>query len=270
MKTFQNEFHSEWHQLKDKHVRSLAWMLTAPDLLEKNSAIWWQQIGEMAIPNRPKLHKWLHALDEHPTALHEMLKLHQFTRIGHYAERLLAFYFQHEGLLYGHGIQVFNDRYETIGEFDYLLYAQGGLAHLELATKFYLFYQADGNKRSESVFDYIGPNLTDTLGAKMQKILQKQLTLSSNEYSKKIVQTKIVSARAIIKGWLFYRSQHDKSLIPGVAVDHCMGFWWTLEEFERLAVPYGLKLERLEWLAPAQTALDEVMDKGMLLEAMHR
>jgi hypothetical protein len=271
MNTFQNSFHQQWSHLRDKHVRALAWLLTSPDMLEKDTGVWWHQIGTLAIPDYDKLRKWLLDLDARPTALHQALNIHQFLRLGHYAEKLLAFYFSHEGLLYGHSMQVHNDRSETIGEFDYLLFAQGGLLHIELATKFYLFHPNVSLKRQASVFDYVGPTLNDTLGAKMQKIMQRQLTLSQHEAAQKLVPQKIIAARALIKGWLFYRvTEHEQSSIHGIDPNHCMGFWWTLAEFERLAIPYGLTLDRLQWMAPAQSGLDEVIDKGMLLETLNR
>ncbi len=274
MNTYQDKFHREWSQLADKHVRALAWLLTSPDLLDRNSAIWWHQIGTLDVPDPEKLRVWLFSLDAHPTVLHEALKLHKFSRLGHYAEDLLAFYFNHEGLLFGHGVQVHNEKAETIGEFDYLLFAQGGLLHLELATKFYLFHcsseSQQGFDKVVSVYDYLGPNLNDSLGAKMQKILQRQLTLSQHDAARRVVQSKIIAARALIKGWLFYRSSEKRQLINGINSQHCLGFWWTQAEFEQLAIPYALRLNRLEWLAPAQVGVDEVMDKSLILDVLQR
>lgn len=271
MDTYQNSFHQEWSQLDDPHVRALAWLLTSPDLLDKDSPIWWQQLGSLDISNREKLRAWLLALNAHPTPLHQALNIHKFLRLGHYAEKLLAFYFSHEGLLYAHSLQVHSEKSETIGEFDYLLFAQGGLLHLELATKFYLFHHSKEGGKRDSVFNYLGPNLNDSLGAKMQKILQQQLTLSQHEAAKKIVQTKIVAAKALVKGWLFYRSS-DRGLasVAGIGEHHCLGFWWSLDEFEHLAVPYALRLDRLQWLAPAQVGLDDVMEKPILLDVLQR
>jgi hypothetical protein len=271
MDTYQNSFHQEWSQLSDPHVRALAWLLTSPDLLDKSAPVWWQQIGTLDIPNREKLRTWLFALNAHPSPLHEALKIHKFLRLGHYAEKLLAFYFSHEGLLYSHGLQVHSEKSETIGEFDFLLYAQGGLLHIELATKFYLFHRSLDASRPMTVFNYLGPNLNDNLGAKMRKILQQQLTLSQHECARKLVQSKVIAAKALIKGWLFYHSSdHSLMSVAGIAANHCMGFWWTIDEFEKLAIPYALKLDRLQWLAPAQVAPDEVMDRSMILEALHR
>jgi hypothetical protein len=274
MKTYQDGFHQEWSRLTDKHVRALAWLLTSPDLLDKNSVIWWHQIGTLDVSNREKLRAWLFSLDAHPTVLHEALKIHKFLRLGHYAEDLLAFYFNHEGLLFGHGVQVHNAQAETIGEFDYLLFAQGGLLHIELATKFYLFHHVrdvnHSNSVAASVYDYLGPNLNDSLGAKMQKILQRQLSLSEHDAAKKMIQAKIIAAQAIIKGWLFYRSAEPRQIVPGIGQNHCLGFWWTQAEFEQLAIPYALRLERLQWLAPAQVGIDEVMDKSLIIDLLHR
>lgn len=277
MDTYQDRFHQEWSQLQDKHVRALAWLLSSPDLLDKNSRIWQHQIGTLDLPDPEQLRAWLLNLDKHPTPLHEALKIHKFLRLGHYAEDLLAFYFNHVGLLYGHGIQVHNERAETVGEFDYLLFAEGGLLHIELASKFYLFNFPLAAKtsttdvgRKASVYDYVGPNLNDSLGAKMQKILQRQLNLSHHDAAHKLIQSKIVAARALIKGWLFYRSSERRQMVEGINANHCLGFWWTLSEFEQLAVTYALKLERLQWLAPAQVGVDEVLDRALILDALQR
>lgn len=277
MHTYQDRFHQEWSQLQDRHVRALAWLLSSPDLLDKDAKIWRHQIGTLDLPDPEQLRAWLLSLDKQPTALHEALKIHKFLRLGHYAEDLLAFYFKHVGLLYGHGVQVHNERSETVGEFDYLLFADGGLLHMELASKFYLFHPSlavktsttDGG-RIANVYDYIGPNLNDSLGAKMQKILQRQLNLSQHDAARKLIPTKIVAARALIKGWLFYRSAERRQVVEGINPNHCLGFWWTQSEFEQLAVSYALKLDRLQWLAPAQVTVDEVLDRALILDALHR
>lgn len=271
MDTYQNSFHQEWSQLDDPHVRALAWLLTSPNLLDKDSPIWWQQLSTLDILDREKLRTWLFALNAHPTPLHQALNIHKFLRMGHYAEKLLAFYFSHEGLLYAHSLQVHSEKSETIGEFDYLLFAPGGLLHIELATKFYLFQRSTESGRRDTVFNYLGPNLNDNLGAKMQKILQQQLTLSQHEASRKLVQTKIIAAKALVKGWLFYHSS-DRGLasVDGIAAHHCLGFWWSMDEFEHLAVPYALRLDRLQCLAPAQVGLEDVMEKHMMLDVLQR
>ncbi len=271
MQTYQSRFHQEFFQLRDKHVRALTWLLLSPEMLDEGASLWNRQITHLRFADRSNLKRWLFELDEHPTPLHEVLHLHDALRLGHYAENLLAHYFQHEGLLFGKGIQVFDRANHTIGEFDYLLFGGSGLIHLELATKFYLFHRPGYTQHQVSLYDYLGPNLNDTLGSKMQKILQKQLGLSQHEAAQRRIPQGICAAKALVKGWLFYRStERDVSSIHGISTDHCMGFWWTLSEFQKLAVPFGMILERLDWLAPAQAGVDDVMDKDMTMDCLTR
>lgn len=271
MQTYQSCFHQEFFQLRDRHVRALAWLLLSPSVLDEASSIWNRQLTHIHLPERSSLKRWLFDLDAHPTLLHESLHLHDALRLGHYAENLLAFYFQHEGILFGKGIQVFDRANHTIGEFDYLLFGGSGLIHLELATKFYLFHRPGHTQHRPSLYDFLGPGLNDTLGSKMQKILQKQLVLSQHEAAQRLIPQTILASKALVKGWLFYRStERDVSSINGVSTDHCMGFWWTFSEFQKLAVPFGLILERLDWLAPAQVSEDDVMDKNLTMESLAR
>ena len=271
MESFQKAFHQQWQDLHDPHVRSLAWMLTAPGMLAKDSILWYGQIADLILPEKLKLHAWLRALDQQPTELHEALALHKHRRLGHYAENLLAFYLKHAGLLYSHGLQVHENNFSTIGEFDFLLNEPDGLLHWEIATKFYLFEPGDDPSHQLDLADYLGPNLADTLAAKMDKIFHQQLVLSHHLAAQKLLPKRVIAAKALIKGWLFYRNQRlSRMPIEGVAEDHCRGYWWTLEDIDRLTIPYYLILERLQWLAPAQTRLDMVMEQVQLHDAILR
>ena len=271
MENFQKLFHQQWQDLHDPHVRSLAWMLTAPSMLAKDSTVWHHQIANLILPEKSKLHAWLLALDQQPTELHEALALHKHRRLGHYAENLLAFYLKHAGLLYLHGLQVHEDNFSTIGEFDFLLNDPDGLLHWEIATKFYLFEPVNELSHQANLADYLGPNLADTLAAKMDKIFRQQLALSHHIAAQKLLPKRVIAAKALIKGWLFYRNQRLSQMpIEGIAEDHCRGYWWTLEDIDRLTIPYFLILERLQWLAPAQTRHDMVMEQGQLHNAIFR
>lgn len=271
MENFQKLFHRDWQDLHDPHVRSLAWMLTSPSMLAKDSSVWHHQIANLILPEKSKLHAWLQALDQQPTELHEALALHKHRRLGHYAENLLAFYLKHAGLLYLHGLQVHEDDFSTIGEFDFLLHEADGLLHWEIATKFYLFEPGDELTHQADLADYLGPNLADTLAAKMAKIFRQQLSLSHHAAAQKLLPKQVVAAKALIKGWLFYRDQRLSQIsIEGISPDHCRGFWWTLEDIDRLKFSHFLILERLQWLAPAQTRLDSVMVQQQLRDALFR
>src|SRR5262249_19042721 len=133
---FQTLFHRFWQHLEDPHVRALAWMLTSPDMLSARSPAWQGNIATVPIGDPQALIAWLTELDRQPKPLHQVLAVHQHTRLGHYAEKLLAFYLQHQGILFAHGLQVHQYGVNTIGEFDFLVRQRMGLTHWELATKF--------------------------------------------------------------------------------------------------------------------------------------
>lgn len=271
MNTCQSLFHQDWQHLRDPHVRALAWMLTSPSILAKQSPLWQQKIAQLRLPDPLALRAWLSQLDRQPTELHQALALHKYRRLGHYAENLLAFYLQHQGILYAHGLQVHAEQAATIGEFDFLLYQAAGLLHWEIATKFYLLEAGENADHVPDLYDFLGPNLADTLGAKMEKIFRQQLALSQHAEAQKILPQRVIGAEALIKGWLFYpEAVMARGVVEGIAIDHCRGYWWTLNDIAHLAIPYALILERLQWLAPAQTRPDLVLEKGNLQETLGR
>ena len=168
-------------------------------------------------------------------------------------------------------MQVHADRAATIGEFDFLLNHPGGLLHWEIATKFYLFERGSDFSHSANLYDYLGPNLADTLGAKMEKIFQQQLMLSYHPVAKKILPSPVITAQALIKGWLFYRQTTDDLIkVEGLALDHCRGYWWSLAEVMQKEIPYALVLPRLQWLAPAQTTADKVLGTAALCQILQQ
>ncbi|MFZ6748108.1 DUF1853 family protein [Undibacterium sp. Ren11W] len=270
METYQSRFHHEWQHLQDVHVRALAWILSSPSLLDSTSVLWQNQLVDVDLPEKASLDAWLQQLDRQPVALHEALAVHKHRRLGHYAENLLAFFLRHQGVLYAHGLQV-HENGTTVGEFDFLLNQGEDLLHWEIASKFYLLVVEDGVERAPDLYDYLGPNLGDTLGSKMEKIFHQQLALAQHPQAQSMLPKKVVDARALVKGWLFYRTASIASaVIAGVSEYHCRAYWWTVDDIEKLAIPHALILPRLEWLAPAQCALDAVMTKDDLKEVLKR
>ena len=222
----QQQFHQRWNHLSDPHVRALAWLLDAPDLLDPQAAQWQGKIASYADAG---LAAWLSALEQAPEklqALHRHIGSLPSTRLGLYAEKLMAFYFAQQQMLVAHSVQVRASKNDTIGEFDFLLRLNGDLVHWEFATKFYLLETGGGSLQPD---DFLGPNLADSLGAKMQKILQRQLVLSQHPASQIHLSEPVASAQALVKGWLFYQ---DEDLPPpaalGVSAGACRGYWRKL------------------------------------------
>jgi hypothetical protein len=178
-------------------VRALAWLLDAPDLLDPP-----RRTGKAASP------RWARSRRRPPTGwprwtrsapLLAALGDKHYSRLGLYAEKLMAFYFREQGQLHAHGLQVRADRTDTIGEFDFLL-NEDHLVHIEFATKFYLL---DANSTSADFNGLIGPNLADSLGAKMRKIFDSSLAGRPSGRAS-LLPLPVARAQALVKGWLFY------------------------------------------------------------------
>jgi len=257
---FHAHFHRRWGHLNDPHVRTLAWLLDAPDLLDPAAPEWEGRVATLG-PPAASTRDWLAELDRAPEALHSFLGLQRFTRLGRYAENLLAYYLQHEGRLVAHGVQVRVNKGETVGEFDFLLDDGGRLLHWEFATKLYLL-ETEGNGHQADYF--VGPNLADTLGAKVRKIMERQLALSRHPAAQASLPRPVAGAQALVKGWLFYHGQ--ASVRPGGVSDcHCRGFWCTRDEFRDITGAQAVRpLQRLEWLAPVTMEQSGLADRAAL------
>lgn len=249
-----NRFHGKWGHLARPHVRALAWLLDSPDLLDPHSPHWHGRIATLG-PVGPAVANWLADLDADPAPLDAALGNRFYSRLGLYAEKLMAFYFAQRGTLAAHGLQVRDGRNGTIGEFDFLLREDGGasLRHIEFATKFYLL---DGDPDTGNYNRLVGPNLADTLGLKMRKIFNAQLQLAQHPAAQQVVPVPVGSAQALVKGWLFYHATEAAPLIEGISPGHCRGYWRTLSEQADAPGEQFIVMPRLQWLAPLRTPAD--------------
>ncbi|RJG06019.1 DUF1853 family protein [Noviherbaspirillum cavernae] len=262
---FQAEFHRRWLHLNNPHVRSLAWLLDAPDLLDPNAPQWQGKIASLG-PIEPQTEDWLNALDKSPGMLHTYLGIQPFTRLGRYAEKLMAFYFAHQGMLVAHGLQVQAGKNETIGEFDFLLRQGGALVHWEFASKFYLLESCGAALAADH---FVGPNLADSLGAKVRKIMDRQLTLSQHPAAQLHLPQPVTQAQALVKGWLFYYGQTPQpAVMTGLSKPHCRGFWCPLAELDAIAGQRYMILPRLSWLAPAKAGAGQCLHRHQVQESL--
>jgi hypothetical protein len=246
---YQAYFARRWGHLRDARVRALAWLLDAPDLLDVHDPHWQGRIATLG-PVTPQTEAWLAALDADPARLDAALGGKAVSRLGLYAEKLMAFYFAGQGRLVAHGLQVRASRNDTVGEFDFLLDAgPDGVEHIEFATKFYLLHGERGGDDAAAFDTFVGPNLADSLGRKMRKVFERQLALGAHPAAQAILPRPVTAARALIKGWLFYPAGTYRTM-KGIAARHCRGFWCALGETGMLDSERFLILPRLQWLAP--------------------
>jgi hypothetical protein len=246
---YQSLFERRWGHLRRARVRALAWLLDAPDLLDIHDPRWEGRVATVG-PMTPETAGWLAQLDQDPSTLDAALGTRVHTRLGLYAEKLMAFYFAWRGRLVAHGVQVRAGPNATIGEFDFLLDAgPDGVEHIEFATKFYLL-QGEVHGDIDAAFDsFVGPNLADSLGRKMRKVFDRQLQLGSHPAAQAFLPRPVVSAKALVKGWLFYPAGSYFAM-DGIAAGHCRGFWCALSELGEMDADRFLILPRLQWLAP--------------------
>ena len=269
---YQRGFHQRWQHLTNPHVRSLAWLLDSPDLLASDAVHWQGRVVDLHSWVKPKfLTNFLADLERDPTPLLSALDINPFTRLGRYAEALMAFYLNARGVLQAHGLQVRADKNQTIGEFDFLLRSEQGLIHWEFATKFYLL-ESNGDGHDADYF--VGPNLADTLGAKMNKIFERQLRLSEHPAAQALLSEQVVAAQALVKGWLFYKLGELQNPAPyGLTASHCRGFWSTCSELatinEARTQQFAI-LPRLSWLAPARMSTTETTAGDVLVAQLQK
>jgi hypothetical protein len=262
---YQSLFERRWGHLRRARVRALAWLLDAPDLLDIHDPHWEGRIATVG-PMTPETEGWLAQLDQDPSALDAALGARMTTRLGLYAEKLMAFYFAQQGRLVAHGVQVRAGRDATIGEFDFLLDAgPDGVEHIEFATKFYLL-QDEVHGDIESAFDnFVGPNLADSLGRKMRKVFDRQLQLGSHPAAQEFLPRPVTSAKALVKGWLFYPAGTYFAM-DGIAAGHCRGFWCALSELGAMEADRFLILPRLQWLPPFRaSSATWMLDRAQLM-----
>jgi hypothetical protein len=247
--TYQQAFEQRWRHLTRPHVRALAWLLESPDLLDPASPQWQGRVATLGAVT-PPVAQWLAALELDPSPLDAALGAKFYSRLGLYAEKLMAFYLARQGVLAAHGLQVRTERNQTVGEFDFLLRDGARLLHWEFASKFYLL---DDQADAASFHHLVGPNLADTLGKKIRKTFTHQLELCHHPAARHVLPQPVDAAQALVKGWLFHPPGAERQL-AGVSPDHCRGSWMTLADF--LAGPAldadrrYVVMPRLQWLAP--------------------
>jgi hypothetical protein len=147
-----------------------------------------------------EVHKsFLLELDNSPTKFEAYLCKKPTRRLGIYAERLMAYFFEfspHINLL-THGFQVIRDG-ETIGEIDFIIEWKGELYHIELAVKYYL-----GVDDLSEFKNWIGPSGNDNLALKLNKALNHQLMLAKEKEVIRLVNGRSISSYLFLKGKFF-------------------------------------------------------------------
>jgi hypothetical protein len=257
--------------LRDTAVRDLAWLLFSPDLLRAQPPA-----GVLAVPfespdEAAATLDWLDAQDADPAALHHHIATARVTRLGRYAECLLAWFLTNgpAARLVAANVPLRRAGL-TLGECDFLVETQTGRRlHWELAVKCYL-HAGDG--RGE-LADYVGPNLQDRFDLKLSHLLGHQLPLSAREEFASLGHRGPWDAQMFVKGWLFYRNGQGSRDPVEIDPAHARGWWATRADWPAFSAAHAdawVVLPRLEWLAPrlydARLAADFVSATTLALQ----
>ena len=240
-------------------LRDLAFVLTSPAPWDTGSNL---PVSRLLGEQGPAL---LQALEHDPSPLLHWLDGQASGRLGHYAERLLAFWFQlapHIELVAAN-LPVRDGSGRTIGEFDFLVRLDGEALHVETASKFYL-------QLGHGPDTLIGPSLRDAWALKAAK-LREQLQLSRHSAAQRILPAGFTGCRSVARlaGWFFYTNSPPVLLAP-LSPDQLQGWisplqqpWPASSESAR-----WVWLSRLGWLAPARIEDSQVREQDSLRQEL--
>lgn len=191
---------------------------------------------------------------------------HHHFRLGQYFEQLLQFWLtsQRRYELIDANLPV-NHGGRTIGEFDLLIGEAGLVQHWEAAVKFYL---GTGDTRDPA--NWFGPNTSDRLDIKYQRLVSHQLCLSRQPAASQVLAQRglvVASSLCFIKGRLFYPFEAYRAGTPTsppfVNPNHLRGWWLEADAFADTFAdamdPRAryLHLEKRHWLAPLRGSAED-------------
>ena len=199
----------------------------------------------------------------------QQLKKHKY--LGKRAEYFMLAYlnqFNHYQPVY-HSLQIQTDKSTTLGELDFLFFdeTRKEWIHLELVCKFYVFTD---ESETDNLEDWIGPNLKDRLGFKIQKLKTHQLQICKQDEAQQLLKTLNIDAIKV-KSQICYKAKLflPENLLgfkPSLVNPNCIkGKYYHFEKFK--AFKYSSDLfyipEKVDWLClPANNQKWYAFDKA--------
>lgn len=237
-------------------MRHLAWMCHAPQLISSPMGF----APETYLPDdaEERLKVW----DSAPELGPEVLTEPPARRLGHYFERLYECLMQD---LLGWEVMLKNQPVRsngiTLGELDFLVRnpADNVVEHHEIAVKFYLGHQDDGQARPL----WYGPNTRDRLDLKTQRLTDHQSQLTARPETRNLlasldIQTP-VRPRIFMPGYLFYPLDTPLSPPECIPVGHLRGDWLYISDLDEMNATVNvtaadgkrwIPLVKPHWLGP--------------------
>ena len=228
-------------------VRHLAWMLSAPQLLNDPRCI------DLNLYITAAVIATLHTWDQHPERRPAALNEPPPRRLGLYFEQLYAVLMSDllGWSILGRNLAV-RDGERTLGELDILLRnpASGAVEHHEIAVKFYLgMYD-----RAREAPLWYGPDTQDRLDIKTERMLGHQCRMIERPETQALLDTldagKAETARAFMPGYLFYPLHAQLPAPATVAEKHLRGYWLPSSELCAISTRTWVPLDKPHWLGP--------------------
>jgi len=241
----------------------LLWAVTSTDMMQLDNLPEAADLHSIAdSPALELLTQWLRNQD-HSSALANLIKQRQPSRLGIYYEALWQYVFEHYP---GYELITRNlpisDNSRTLGEMDFVYFCKlrQQHIHLETAVKFYLgdpgFNAQDVPNEPAHVWSqWLGPGCKDRLDIKLLKILNKQTRLASTlEGSQELEQLGIthVLREICLKGYFFYPLNKSCPPPPHSHPQHGSGYWLPQQDISLLQDKSNSWhiMKKEQWLAP--------------------
>ncbi len=200
-------------------IDDLKWAVSSPSLIKDNALFDenFINLDEQNIPQNAK----------------DIVLNRSRKNLGSYFEKLIevACLSDNQTNIIKTNYQVIKEK-ETFGEFDLILKRAQEFFHVELAVKFYL-----GTKECKEISDFIGPGKRDRFDLKIDKIVDKQSSLSKTIEAQEALQNigiKKVTPKIYLKGALFYPINLFRNntfpAIKNINPYHLKG-WWAHEKY---------------------------------------
>ncbi len=202
-----------------------------------------------------------------------LLSLRKSTRLGIRYETLWQFLYQHieSCTVLACNLPVRSET-RTLGEFD-LLYQINDKnksvvhhIHQEMAVKFYLG-KPDSNG---NWFDWIGPDNSDQLGAKLQKMFDSQIMLSETEEGTQCLEElagkQNWQRELLVQGYLFYPWKHTCAPPKHSHSEHLRGDWLPIHQLDEYC--QHIKASYFH-IPPRQFWLSLQAPSDKLIQALH-
>lgn len=179
-------------------------------------------------------------------------------RIGNYFEEFIEFFLKEHPWVSSlrRGLQIHLEK-QTIGEADFLFFNEHSKrwVHLEVAVKYYL-YSSENQDSICQASNFLGPNAVDTLGKKLKKLSDHQMTLIQKNLHliPELQESSSLESRLLFKGFLFYplgdQPKGIRTVSNQISKNHNRGWWIRPSELMADHLPWKSYqfLERRHWL----------------------